>query len=73
MRFPFARHFPRWQPQIPGWVPINTLIEKPKTLRWRSVAAMLLAFTERVDLNRVPRPGNVVAAESTLTGATRAG
>jgi len=30
------------------------LIEKPKTLRWRSAAAMLRAFAERVDLNRGP-------------------
>jgi hypothetical protein len=43
------------------WVPINTLIENRKTLRWRSVAAMLLDFTERVDLNWILRPGNIVA------------
>jgi hypothetical protein len=49
------------------------LIEKPKTLRWRSVAAMLLAFTERVDLNRVLRPSNVVAAESTPHRRSSAG
>jgi len=48
------------------------LIEKPKTLRQRSVTVMLLAFTERVDLNRVLRPGNVVAPELRLTiGAAR--
>jgi hypothetical protein len=33
------------------------LIEKPKTLRWRSAAVMLRAFTERVDLNRGPAAG----------------
>jgi len=41
------------------------LIEKPKALRWRSAAPMLRAFTERVDLNGVPHPGNIVAPEST--------
>ncbi len=44
--------------------PINTLIEKPRALRWRSVAAMLRAFAERVDLNWGPHPGNIVAPES---------
>jgi hypothetical protein len=46
-------------------VPINTLIEKPKTLRWRSIAIMLRVLTERVDLNGVLTPGNIVAPEST--------
>jgi hypothetical protein len=63
--------FSRRHREIPGRVPINTLIEKPKTLRWRSVAAMLLAFTERVDLNRVLRPGNIVARNRRPTGAAR--
>jgi hypothetical protein len=47
-------------------VSINTLIEKPKTLRWRSVVAMMRVLTLRVDLNSLLHPGNMVALESTL-------
>ncbi|HEY2532845.1 MAG TPA: hypothetical protein VGJ20_33775 [Xanthobacteraceae bacterium] len=46
-------------------VPINTLIEKPKTLRWRSVEAMLRVLADGIDLNGGLDPGNIVAPEST--------
>ena len=59
--------FRRGNRRYSDWYSINTLIEKPKTLRWRPVTAMLLAFTERFDR----RPGNVGAPELTATGAAR--
>jgi hypothetical protein len=59
--FPFSHYFSRRQAPIPGRVPINSLIGKPKTLRWRSVNAMLSALADGVERNSGESPCNIVA------------
>jgi hypothetical protein len=59
--FPYSHYFSRRQAPIPGRVPINSLIGKPKTLRWRSVNAMLSALADGVERNGGESPCNIVA------------